>query len=231
TMSDGDNLQFDEDRIRQIWDEPDRGKVPINWSISPMLINVAPAMYTYYQRTQTANDLLIAGPSGAGYTYPGDWPTISMLESYAERTAELMKRGGLDIIYILNRIESTDIPLSDPVAETYLRYLPRLRGILYNGLLYSKVSVSAGELPVINQPWNITSVSTAQSAVKTATAGWDGRSPMFVAIQPIIAAMDTTDVVNFVESLGSEYAVVRGDVFFNLLRQHLRLPGIHPGQR
>ena len=33
-------------------------------------MQAAPAMYAYYQRTQTANDLLVAAPSGAGYTSP-----------------------------------------------------------------------------------------------------------------------------------------------------------------
>jgi hypothetical protein len=222
TMSDGDNLQFDEHQLRKIWDDPQRGKVPINWSIDPLLIEAAPAMWAYYQRTQTANDLLVAAPSGAGYTYPGDWPS-SMLDSYTQRTGELMKQSALDIIYILNRDQGNSIPLTDAVAESYLKNVQPLPGILYNGDSPSTVTVSAGTLPVITEP-NITSASGGESVLSSAVAGWDGKSPLFVAIMPIAWNMAPADVITMVNSLGSQYEVVRADVFFNLLRQHLGLP-------
>lgn len=85
TMSEGDNLQYDQHRMRQIWDDPNRGKEPLNWSTTPLLLDAGPAMLSYYQQTQTANDFLIAGPSGAGYTYPGDWPPDA-LARFTQRT-------------------------------------------------------------------------------------------------------------------------------------------------
>ncbi|HEX4216283.1 MAG TPA: GxGYxYP domain-containing protein [Candidatus Dormibacteraeota bacterium] len=225
TMSDGDNIQFDEHQLRIIWDDPNRGKVPINWSIDPALIEAAPAMYSYYQRTQTANDLLVAAPSGAGYTYPGDWPS-SMLDSYTKRTGQLMAQGGLDIIYILNRNQGNDIALTDAVAASYERNVHPLPGILYNGDSPSTVTVNNGNLPVITEP-NITDAAGGTSIVSSAISGWDGQSPLFVAIMPIAWNMAPTDVVNLVtaiDALNADCEVVRADVFFTLLRQHLNLP-------
>src|SRR2546428_8913219 len=70
TMSDGDNIQYDQRRLRYLWDNPARGSVPINWTISPLLLDAAPAILEHYTRTATANDLFMAGPSGAVYAYP-----------------------------------------------------------------------------------------------------------------------------------------------------------------
>lgn len=225
TMSDGDNIQYDEHQLRLLWDDPKRGQVPLNWSIDPLLIQAAPAMYAYYQRTQTANDLLVAAPSGAGYTYPGVWPG-AMLDAYTQRTGQLMRQGGLQLLYILNRNGGSDIPLTDAVANSYLKNVRPLPGILYNGDAPSTVTVNSGVLPVITEP-NITEASQGRSLVASAVAGWDGQSPLFVAIMPIAWNMTPTDVAGMVGSFGSVSAdveVVRGDVFFTLLRQHLGLP-------
>ena len=48
-----------------------------------MLADAGPAIYRYFQKTATANDLLICGPSGAGYTYGGSWPGASFADYLA----------------------------------------------------------------------------------------------------------------------------------------------------
>src|SRR5690606_23693757 len=65
TVGEGDNIQYCQRHMRILWDNPDRGKAPTNWTISPVLADVAPALYRYYQQTATENDLLVCGPSGA----------------------------------------------------------------------------------------------------------------------------------------------------------------------
>src|SRR5258708_31942383 len=70
TMVEGDNAQYNQHRMRDMWDDAGRGAVPLNWSISLLLYDLRAAILGYYQRPATANDLLMAGPYGAGYTYP-----------------------------------------------------------------------------------------------------------------------------------------------------------------
>ena len=53
--SDGDNLQEDEGLIPLKWADSARGSVPINWTISPALVDVAPGILRYYQGTATIN--------------------------------------------------------------------------------------------------------------------------------------------------------------------------------
>src|SRR5690606_14543988 len=47
TMSEGDNLQYNEHRLRVLWDDPGRGSVPINWSTSPLLVDAARNFLSY----------------------------------------------------------------------------------------------------------------------------------------------------------------------------------------
>lgn len=220
TMSEGDNLQYDEHRMRSLWDDPNRGKTPLNWSISPLLLDAAPAMLSYFQTMQTRNDFLVAGPSGAGYTYPGQWPAAA-LPSFTRRTGEYMRRTGMDVLYALNRLNDTNIPLADAVARQYERDV-FLLGILYNWISQSQVSTPAG-LPVITQV-GISSVAQGQSALADATQNWGGDSPLFVALGVLAWNMTPTDVNTLVSSLESQYELVRADVFFTLMRKSLRMP-------
>lgn len=213
TMSEGDNLQYVEHRMRSLWDDKGRGQVPINWSISPLLLDAAPSILHYFQRTQTANDFFVVGPSGAGYTYPGDWPTTA-LPYFTKRTGLYMRRTGMNVIYALNRQNDTNVPLSDAVAQQYKSDTPTL-GILYNWIDQSTLSSPAG-LPVFTQV-GVGSVDDGLNALANATKNWDGNSPFFVAIGILAWNMTPTDVNQLVASLGSQYEVVRADTFFKLI--------------
>lgn len=70
----------------------------------------------------------------------------------------------------------------------------------------------------------ISSVVEGQAALASATQGWDGKSPLFVALGVLAWNMTPTDVNNLVSSLGSQYHVVRADAFFKLLARSLRNP-------
>lgn len=219
TMSEGDNVQYCEHRLRQIWDDASRGKVPINWSVNPLLADIGPALLHYYQRTQTGNDYFIAGPSGAGYTYPGEWPT-SDIDDYTTRTGQYMAATGMNSIYVLNRHNDTDEPLPEFAAKSY-QDNARLLGLLYNWESTSQTTVTEG-LPIVTQV-GIGSVGDGQNALAQAAADWSGDEPLFVALGVLAWNMTPTDVTNLVNSLDSRFSVVRGDVFLTLLRQHLGL--------
>ncbi|HEY0618241.1 MAG TPA: GxGYxYP domain-containing protein, partial [Kribbella sp.] len=83
TFGEGDNVQYCQRRMRDLWDDPHRGEAPVNWTVSPLLADIGPGLLSHYQRTATQNDLLVCGPSGAGYTYPGAWPTDQVDEYLA----------------------------------------------------------------------------------------------------------------------------------------------------
>lgn len=218
TMVEGDNIQYDQHRLRQIWDDPGRGLVPLGWSISVLLLDIAPAMLAYYQDTQTENDLLVAGPSGAGYTYPAVWPAAD-LPGYLERSGAYMQRTGMHTLFAYNRDGSTDLPFSTSLADQYKRYIPGLQGIVYNYESSSQVSLVDG-LPLATL-LGVNDAPSGTTELTSVASGWNGQSPLFVAAGLESWNMTPTDAKTLVDAVGSQFEVVRPDVFFALYRQSL----------
>lgn len=54
-----------------IWDNPDRGKVPMMWAISPVLQERVPHVLHNFRKTATKNDYFVSADNGAGYLSPG----------------------------------------------------------------------------------------------------------------------------------------------------------------
>ena len=67
-ISDGDNIQYTQRAMRRIWDRaaPHRGKVPLNWTIAPGLVDIGPGILNYYYTTATEKDCFVTGPTGMG---------------------------------------------------------------------------------------------------------------------------------------------------------------------
>jgi hypothetical protein len=54
-----------------LWDSKGRGKLPLMWSISPVLQERVPMALAYMRESATANDYFVAADNGAGYLMPG----------------------------------------------------------------------------------------------------------------------------------------------------------------
>lgn len=215
TMVEGDNAQYNQHRMRDMWDDAGRGAVPLNWSISVLLYDLGPAILGYYQRTATANDLLMAGPSGAGYTYPAVWPAAA-LEGYTQRSGAYMQATGMDTLFAYNRNGSTDLPFTASIIDRYERNIPGLLGIVYNYESSSQVSFLDG-IPLATL-LGVNDLASGQTELAQVAAAWSGTAPLFVAAGLESWNMTPTDAKNLVDSLGSQFQVVRGDTFFQMLR-------------
>ncbi|HEY0608896.1 MAG TPA: GxGYxYP domain-containing protein, partial [Chitinophaga sp.] len=93
-LSDGDNLQYVEHLMRKLWSNPDRGSVPIGWTLSPAMLDAMPGALNYYWQSSTTNDNLISGPSGYGYAYPNSFPNQQSLNQFVTKTADYNHRAG-----------------------------------------------------------------------------------------------------------------------------------------
>ena len=51
-----------------------RAPSQVGWTLSPGLAFVAPSALAHVAASRTANDELVAGPSGVGYIFPTTWP-------------------------------------------------------------------------------------------------------------------------------------------------------------
>lgn len=221
TFSEGDNFQYNQHRMRILWDDPSRGKVPINWTSSPLLYDGAPAILNYYRETATQNDLLIAGPSGAGYFYPNAWPEQSF-SAFLKSSYSYLKKTGMTIPYVLNRVGSQNVPLSDSNVDAYMNdyHAP---GLFLSWENYHDVQIVGGKLPV-STIQGISTVQDGQRILAEAKANWDGQSPLFVSLGLLAWSMTPSDVAALQESLGPEYAAVRADQYFALIRDANGLP-------
>jgi len=216
TMVEGDNIQYNQHRMRQMWDDPGRGQVPLGWSISVLLLDIAPSMLSYFQQTQTVNDLLVAGPSGAGYTYPAVWPPAD-LPGYTQRSGAYMRRTGMNVLFAYNRNGNTDLPFSSSIVDLYKKNIPGLQGIVYNYESQSTVSFVDG-VPLVTL-LGVNDAGSGTTALSAVSSSWSGTSPLFVAAGLESWNMTPTDAKTLVDSLGSEFEVVRPDVFFQLLKE------------
>ena len=71
-ITDGDNIQYVQGSMKSNWDNAsnDRGKVAVNWTISPGLVDIGPGILNYYYNTASDYECFVAGPSGMGYIMP-----------------------------------------------------------------------------------------------------------------------------------------------------------------
>ncbi|GAA1361434.1 GxGYxYP domain-containing protein [Streptomyces beijiangensis] len=217
TVGEGDNVQYCQRRMRDLWDNPARGRVPVNWTVSPLLADIGPALLAYYQQTATGNDLLIAGPSGAGYTYPGSWPAEA-LDAYTELSGRFLRRTGMDLVYAYNqRTADGDgwVPLDDRVVRSYRRNTP-LRGIVQSWET-GDLEIRPAGVPVIGNFSPQGDAAEYHAALLKHIEGWDGAGPLFIA--GAVNAWNWTpgDIAALGQLVGDPFEIVRGDTFFDLL--------------
>jgi hypothetical protein len=222
TFTDGDNLQYDQHRMRQIWDDPNRGLYPTNWTISPSLAIFSPFMMAYYLNTKTPNDLLIAGPSGNGYCYPNLWP-FELLPNYLTGSVELMNLSGLSIVNILNRINGVSQPLSPQVGSLYDSVIAP-QGVFLNWDGTQSQYILGKSTPAIDGAL-VSSVSGALNYLGALEKFfYNGSKPVFASIGLSAFEMTPSDLVTIVKNLNPDvFVTVRGDLFFYYLRQYLNI--------
>jgi hypothetical protein len=111
-LSDGDNIQYAQHAMRRIWDRSSnaRGRMPLNWTISPGLVDVAPCIMNYFYSSATPNDCFVCGPSGMGYVMPVntlDEPGAPLgnalddekrMDLYTRLTSRYLQRAGLNVV-------------------------------------------------------------------------------------------------------------------------------------
>lgn len=216
TIGEGDNLQYCQRYMRTLWEDPARGDTPINWTISPVLADAAPAIFRYYQETSTENDLLVCGPSGAGYTYGGSWPERD-LDRYTALTGRYLERTGLDLVYAYNnRDDDGWIPLSGRVLESYRRHTG-LRGIFQSW--EGGGVITGGDLPVVGHLNAPGRADEFKAVLDAYIEDWDGSQPWFISAGILAWNQGPTDCAELARLLADDgrYTVVRGDTFFRLL--------------
>ncbi|MBO3272248.1 T9SS type A sorting domain-containing protein [Hymenobacter defluvii] len=216
-LSDGDNLQYVEHLMRKLWNNPDRGAVPMGWTLSPAMLDAMPGALNYYWQTATANDNLISGPSGYGYAYPNSFPNQTSLNQFVAKTEDYNRRAGFRVVTVWNTISGG---INENVGQSFAEQAPSLLGLTAQNT-GGGLTIYQQRLPGMALACNYcTNEQAMQDHIATASAGWDGNAPRFVIIQ----AQPWTDVKptnfkNVAASLTTDYVVVRPDHLFQLIRE------------
>jgi hypothetical protein len=210
TISDGDNLQYDQHRMAALWRDSVRGSIPIGWTISPSLVQTAPSLATYYMGTATPNDELIAGPSGVGYMYPSDWPQ-GQLPTFLNLTGELMQTMKLSIIQVLDS-GSSQAFVNTGLQTTYVDVLSPfgVKGILSGSGQTQSTWKNISGVPVLQNLGLADSVSKTVSLIKNASA-------QYLNVYVMAWTMTPSALQQVVQQLGNQYDIVKPSILLGMI--------------
>jgi hypothetical protein len=214
-LSDGDSLGHQQHWLRtRHWDNPARGSVPMGVSTTPWLAVDAPRIHNFYVRSMKPNEVMFAGPSGAGYIYP---QLHSDLDGFLALTRRMMRRSGLHAVWILDNGY-----LASPTPEIVQRYVEALRPSAifadYGGYLLPNpppLSFSDG-VPVFHAIWGWPDVASTVDRIRLAASTFPGR-PAFVTVALSTATMGYSQAGDVMDRLGSSFVAVRPDRFVGLV--------------
>lgn len=232
-LSDGDNIQYTQHAMRRIWDRSSevRGLMPLNWTIAPGLVDIAPGMINYYYTTATSNDCFVCGPSGMGYTMPvntlkepgaplgSTLDNETRLNAYTQLTSRYLQRAGLRVVTVWD-------DLTPMQRISFEQNCPSLLGVTVqnfrdNPTVMSSVVNDRLRFERLNIPYAGSSRQLKQS-VEAQYARWDGRSPRFIAYQVNIwSPLKPERLVQLMSELKQQYPQIeflRADHYFELER-------------
>jgi hypothetical protein len=235
-ISDGDNIQYCQHAMAKIFEQSGRGKMAMNWTISPALADIAPMMLNYYYRKATTNDCFVSGPSGMGYAMPfnglssgsGTYYTSSgpKLTPYIQLTQRYIEKAGLRVITIWDNI-------SPAQRKAFAENCPYLYGLTIND--YERQSgrlayaVQSGWLPIAPQyPCYRGDIDGITDFFNRDIKNFKGTAPMFVTGQADVWNLGPDKLIALKERLNTlspgNVNIVRADHWFSYYNEARHLP-------
>lgn len=231
-FSDGDNLQYCEHALKtsdNLWSSKLRGTFPMNWTMSPPLLDAAPQMLNYYYKTASDNDCIVSGPSGLGYTDPQYW-SKEPFERYVQLTDHYFRRTGFNIATIWNKLPTS-------FGKVYEQYGKSLIGITAQEPLKDqpRIEVFNKRLPRILLAPRYDGDGPRHEKIMREhilrwkeSAGKNPNRPEFWASQPVAWEMGMRDTKKMIDGLkaefGDELEIVRMDHLMMLHNEWNSLP-------
>ena len=251
-LSDGDNIQYDMGAMKEYWTNnlSRKGKVAINWTISPALVDIAPGMMNFYYKNDSDKECFVCGPSGMGYSMPintfGPRAGASNFKNddftkYIELTNKYMQKSGLRAVTIWDNLSKSQREIYSSVG-TYLygitvqNFTNGSLSLKYTGVVNNMLIQQMTPAYYANNAEGTNPLSNIQGDIKGAVSylKYNGSAPVFVATQVSVWAYhDVNQVIQLEQTLSDYYAkiygedvveFVRADHFFNLYYQSNGLP-------
>ena len=235
-ISDGDNIQYCQHAMAKIFQQNGRGKMALNWTISPSLVDIAPMMLNYYYGKATTNDCFVCGPSGMGYSMPfnglgagsGTYYLSAgpKLVPYIQLTQRYIEKAGLRVITIWDNI-------SPAQRKAFADNSPYLYGLTIND--YERQSgrlpyeVQSGWLPIAPQyPCYRGSTDEMAEFFNRDIKNFTGAEPMFVTGQADVWHLGPNELIALKDKLDAlspgNVNIVRADHWFSYYNEAHHLP-------
>lgn len=205
-----------------IWDSPDRGKVPLMWSISPVLAQRVPMAMEYRRETATRNDYFAAADNGSGYLMPGMLQApraISGLpdavDQWATHNLPYYKQWDLSITGFV--IDGQAPAMNSKGLDAYARFSP-------NGIVPQKVPLTSlhGNMPVLRAGEDVNQDDPAEAA-KIIVDQIHKRNIPFHWFRNILKVPSWhVKVVDEVKKLDPKAELLDAPTFFELYRIYLK---------
>lgn len=242
-ISDGDNIQYNQHAMRRVWDgqREHRGKIPLNWTIAPGLVDLAPGILNYYYGTATPMDCFVAGPSGMGYLMPSNTlrePGASVghvlssadrMKAFAQLTDRYLGRSGLRVLTVWDQA-------SQMHRAAYEKHCKNLLGVTVQN--FRDVPSVAGSFENKRLPFEklvlpyVTTAEHLNRSLSEELAKKKPGSPLFLAYQVNIWKELKPDrltrlVLDLKKQQGEQLQIVRADHYFELLKKSKLQPRQH----
>lgn len=221
TISDGDNLQYCQHHLLRLWRDPVRGTLPLGWTIAPTLWQIMPRLAAFYQRSATAQDVLIAGPSGAAYMLPSHWPRAhhALLLQQNAQALQAMGPALLQMLDSRSWLSWFNMKFLNPaLQELFAARLSAhgLRGILSGaGGLFPSWHVRAG-LPIYQNLGLALNPQRTLSLIRFAMAC----NVRFINVYIFAWSINPGDLQRIVQELEGKVRVVTPARLLELIQEH-----------
>ncbi len=219
TLSDGDQFTLMNTAEVGNWRRPERGKVPFNWEVQPLLAEIAPALLGFYYRNLTDMDMLVAGPSGAGYVIP---PLVPDLPSYMRESARYCDQADIRITTSYTSNPPRRVVRDHAHAEG--NFMGFIAGYFH---LNQTPMCMAGDRPFVSYAWpHVNQIGWNADKVlegirKLLEA--PGTGPHFIACHLFAYCTTVADVYAFCQTLDPRRVkVVRADEFLLAATQFMK---------
>jgi len=209
--------------VAAFFSDPQRGRVPLGWSIDPNLADRAPQALAYAYRHATTNDFFIAGDSGAGYLNPRgltDRPDSKLppaLAVWTQHCARYYQRWDMSITGLM--LDGSAGASTPEEFAAYRRFSPDGCG----NMLDLKPQVIAG-VPTMRE-WDMPKAAASTAAYMAEQAAAATQGPCFLWARTILKPPSWHAEVSRI--LHEQYptapvVVVDPYTFFGLIKEHVK---------
>jgi hypothetical protein len=226
TRTDGDGLNFWRQVYRDLWDQPDHGRVPVGWQIGPTASDLIPDIIDYFFKHSTPGDVFVNALTGIGYIreacYMENLPKSAQdaaWKQYMDLSRRYFKRMDLSL---LTTYESTGLMPPETLAR--FAELPGLKAIYRNYSRFRDTTVenATGEIdgvPIFRAVVDGGFPLATPEDIQRAAAGVAGqirqftpvRRPAFLHVSLTNWMVDLRVLVEIEKALGPDYVAVRAD--------------------